>query len=208
MKSLKLADWRVKFDRLAEELITSYYTDTAYFEGHECEKQRNSIKEIYDIAVKWNQLDIESIMCDIEDHDTNIIEEMAELIMENCDINAAGTYDEIKCGVAEDLSTQHNINVFMEYPIIGLTSIPYIVVKELMNIRGYYEIVYPPRGSWQEYRGENKCTIGYNDAQNVLFEGLVRYDVIFDSSNKADISVPVLVRPVIKPSVKLNGGEK
>lgn len=207
MNSLKVADWREKIDRLADALITSEYTDAKYFENKDHSAQTKDMKEIYDLAVSWGQLDIMSIMGDVEDHDYDILEEMAELIMENCGEmgEMQGSYDDIRASIMNELYSQYGISVYIEFPVISLTSLPYSVVKELMDIGGYYEMVYPPPGSWQEYIGKEKQAIGYNDAQNILFENLVRFDMTFDASSNDSIPVPVIVRPIIKPALRLRG---
>ena len=206
--TLKNIDWRDRMSNLASRLITSTGCDADYASGKPCQYQIDMIKRIYDISVReWDEFAIDSIICDIEDHDAEILEEMADIVIENCDIPSYDTsFSDLKYNIVNSLAEDYGANVWIEYPVTCLTSIPYIVSKELVSNKGYFEYRHPPIGSWEE-AGTIPMSIGYNDAQNVLFPEMIRFDAIFDTVKDETMCVPVIVRPHIENRLKLKGSE-
>lgn len=206
------SNWQVEIAKLSSLLITSAFVDTRYLDGDtdELTHQSDTIYKLYlDRACTWKDFFIENILEDIQDHDENILEEMADIIIKNGlgDYTDSETYSDIYSKVMSNLSEDYQTYIWIDYPITGLENIPLFVSSELKRRGAYYEIEYPHPGSWQAYRGEPKQTIGYNDCQNILFEGFINYDEIWDPSKNDTIDVPVIVRPYYDNNQQLLGGE-
>ena len=207
MGSLKKLDWREKVDCLSNQLITSANTDQRYSAGEDLLYQKNTIRKIYRDSANWGDFSVDAMLCDIEDHDSEILEKMAELIMANCLLNPdeiEDTYEDIKCNIIGELAETYETDVFIEFPITGNSSMPYIVSRELALNKWYYEIQYPPFGHEDFYQGHRQ-RIGYNDCQNVLFKQMVRFDIIYDIIDDTVINVPIQIRPQVKRALKIGG---
>lgn len=204
MSELRMRDWRCEVDSKIDLLIMSINTDCMYSAGNDCKYQVDKISEIYyDNVARWG-FDLSSIICDLEDHDAELLEEAAEIIMNNCSIMANGSYEDIKFGVVDELAETYNV-LTIDNSISSVEDIPYILSRELMINKRYYEIEYPPADSYQSYQTEARYKIGYNDCQNILFKDMVNFEVVYDTITDKTISIPIHIRPKVKNCVRIGG---
>lgn len=200
-------DWRIKIDELADKLISTSFFEFA-FDDEYLKKNFDTVYEIYlDRVVNWKNFFIENIIEDIQDHDECILEEMADIIMQNNGIKYSDlTHMDAKAEIIQGLAEEYRVCLWIEYPVTSLDSIPFFLVKELRRRNAYYEILWPSPGSWQAYQGAPKLTFGFNDAQNVLFPDLVSYDTIHDYTDNTDEDIPVICRHYYNENQNLIGG--
>lgn len=210
MNSLKRLDWREELDRLSSKFITSSSTDNLYSSGEiaKVEYQINTIKKIYMESAKWGNFSVDAILCDVEDHDYEICEEMAAVIMGNCisdEDKADDTYEDMKANIIDELAVEYDICIFIDFPATNHSSMPYIVSRELSLNKWYYSIQTPPFGSYEEYCGQPKQLIEYNDCQNVLLPNMIQYESVYDIIDDNVINVPIKIKPVIRKTKKIGG---
>lgn len=208
-----IKDWHMQVEELSQGLITSAFLEFEYISGNRDELliQADIIYKLYlDRVSIWKDFFIENIIEDIQDYDEEILEQMADIVMNNADIDYSktshDTYGDMRADVIRELSETYQTYVWIEFPMTGLDSIPFFVSHELQKRGAYHEILYPAAGSWQAYQGVAKRTIGYNDAQNILFPELIGYDNMWDHLKEDSVEVPIIVRPYYPANQKTLGG--